>query len=128
MGRLTSPHQILPWLFGSSTMNLSCGERPVCLPVRTTSGPSAATTPSPARMASSYSSAVERLTERWRPSGGRVRGLGGWSARLGLVVAIGGMTPRGAGDHVTDRPAARDAGSAEGGPQESASTVALPET
>src|SRR6187402_3347611 len=100
MGRLTSPHQILPWLFGSSTMNLSCGERPVCLPVRTTSGPSAATTPSPARMASSYSSAVERFTERWRPSGGRV---------LGLVVAIGGLTPRGAGDHVTDRPAARDA-------------------
>ncbi len=27
---------------GSSTMNLSSGERPVCLPVRTTSGPSAA--------------------------------------------------------------------------------------
>ena len=31
-------------------MNLSFGERPVCLPVRTTSGPSAATIPSPARM------------------------------------------------------------------------------
>src|SRR6476659_9740090 len=102
MGRFTGPHQTFSSVAGWATTNLSSGERPVCLPVRTTSGPSAATTPSPARMASSYSSAVERLTERWRPSGGRVRGLGGWSGRLGLVVAIGGTTPQGAGDHITD--------------------------
>src|SRR4029079_940444 len=120
MGRLTGPHQIRSWLLGSSTMNLSCGERPVCLPVRTTSGPSAATTPSPARMASSYSSAVERCTERWRPSGGRVRGLGGWSGRLGLVVAIGGMTPRGAGEHRHEPTAPRDARAAEAAAAEDA--------
>ena len=29
----------LSWTPGSSTMNLSLGERPVCLPVLTTSGP-----------------------------------------------------------------------------------------
>src|SRR6185295_5652350 len=67
MGRLTSPHQILSALHGSRTMNLSWGERPVCLPVRTTSGPSAATRPSPARIASSYSSATDRLARTVRP-------------------------------------------------------------
>src|SRR6266550_1654435 len=48
-------------------MNLSCGERPVCSPVRTTNGPSAATRPSADRIASSYSSAVERLARTTRP-------------------------------------------------------------
>src|SRR5256885_1704720 len=86
MGRLTSPHQIFPSLDGSRTMNLSCGERPVCLPVRTTSGPSAATIPSPARMASSYSSAVERLARIVRPNvvGGV---LGDWMAVTALSLA-----------------------------------------
>src|SRR5215207_8278610 len=67
MGRLTSPHQIFDAEPGSLTMNLSWGERPVCLPVRTTSGPSAAIRPSPARTASSYSSAVGRLALTIRP-------------------------------------------------------------
>ena len=48
-------------------MNLSFGERPVCDPVRTTSGPSAAIVPSPARMACSYSSAVERFASTLPP-------------------------------------------------------------
>src|SRR5918993_840956 len=69
MGRLTDPHQILSWLDDSSTMNLSSGERPVCLPVRTTSGPSAAIRPSPSRMAASYRAAVERFDWTDRPSG-----------------------------------------------------------
>ena len=82
-------------------MNLSSGERPVCLPVRTTSGPSAATRPSPWRMASSYSSAVERFARTERPSSGA---RGRW-----LVVAIGGglLVRR---RSRSDRPAARDAG------------------
>jgi hypothetical protein len=58
MAWLTSPHQTFASLDGSRTMNLSFGERPVCVPVRTTSGPSAAMTPSPSRIAASYSSAV----------------------------------------------------------------------
>src|SRR6185369_2490349 len=65
-----SPHQIFAADPGSLTMNLSCGERPVCLPVRTTSGPSAAIRPSPARTASSYSSAVGRLARTIRPIAG----------------------------------------------------------
>src|SRR6185295_19087245 len=80
MGRLTSPHHILSALHGSRTMNLSWGERPVCLPVRTTSGPSAATRPSPARIASSYSSATERLARTVRPRA--------WPAAARLVADV----------------------------------------
>ncbi len=39
MGRFTSPHHTWAEVLGSSTMNLSFGERPVCLPVSTTSAP-----------------------------------------------------------------------------------------
>src|SRR5207237_361797 len=46
---------------GSRTMNLSFGERPVCVPVPTTNGPSAAIRPSPSRTAASYSAAVDRF-------------------------------------------------------------------
>ena len=53
IGRLTRPHQMWSRVVGSSTMNLSSGERPVWRPVRTTRGPSAAMMPSPRRMASS---------------------------------------------------------------------------
>ncbi len=53
-------------------MNLSSGERPVCRPVRTTSGPSAAIRPSPWRIASSTSSARETLARTVRPRAGRV--------------------------------------------------------
>ena len=42
-------------------MNLSFGDRPVCVPVLTTSGPSAAIMPSPSRTAASYSAAVDRF-------------------------------------------------------------------
>src|SRR3569623_3034771 len=42
-------------------MNLSLAERPVCLPVRTTRGPSLARRPSPLRTASSTSCAVPRF-------------------------------------------------------------------
>src|SRR5260221_14360576 len=88
MGRLTSPHQILSALDGSLTRNLSWGERPVCLPVRTTSGPSAATTPSPPRIASSYSSATDRLARTVRPSGlpAEARLVAGAGPRPGLVL------------------------------------------
>src|SRR3954471_11091095 len=55
------PHQILSLLDGSSTTNLSLGERPVYCPVLTTSGPSAPSRPSPFRIASSTSTAVVRL-------------------------------------------------------------------
>src|SRR5579862_4351516 len=72
MGRLTAPQPIFASLDGSATMNLSSGERPVWRPVRTTSGPSAASRPSPARIASSYSSAVERLARRTLPIEARV--------------------------------------------------------
>ncbi len=57
-------------------MNLSSGLRPVCLPVRTTIGPSAAMIPSPARMASSNNSAVERFVRTRRPSVGAVAVVG----------------------------------------------------
>ena len=46
-GRLTSPHQIRSREPGSSTMNLSSGERPVKRPVSTTSAPPCASRPSP---------------------------------------------------------------------------------
>src|SRR5215208_249833 len=68
MGWLTSPHQTFRAELGSRTMNLSSGERPVCFPVRTTSGPLAASCPSPSRIAASYSSAVERFARTARPS------------------------------------------------------------
>src|SRR2546428_9911489 len=86
MGRLTSPHQTFALLDRSRTMNLSCGERPVCLPVRTTSGPSAAIIPSPALTACSYSSAVERFARIVRPNvvGGV---LGDWMAVTALSLA-----------------------------------------
>src|SRR3989304_5047537 len=45
MGLLTSPHQTLSRLAGSSPTKLSFGERPVWVPVGTTDGPPAATTP-----------------------------------------------------------------------------------
>src|SRR6266568_1181988 len=60
-GWLTGPHHILSLLDGSSTTNLSLGERPVYWPVLTTSGPSAPSIPSPLRMASSTRRAVVRL-------------------------------------------------------------------
>src|SRR3982751_627477 len=79
MGWLTSPHQMLASLEGSRTMNLSFGERPVCVPVRTTSGPSAAISPSPSRIAASYRAAFERfatiLPARTRVAGWAERGL-----------------------------------------------------
>ena len=65
-------------------MNLSLGERPVCWPVRTTSGPSAASVPSPARIARSYSSATGRLARTLPPMAvggtGLVRVTAGTSA------------------------------------------------
>ena len=47
----------------SLTVNLSCALRPVCLPVRTTSGPSLASKPSPRRTACSTSGAVGEIPE-----------------------------------------------------------------
>ena len=100
IGWLTSPHQTLSRLDGSSTMNLSLGERPVCLPVRTTSGPSAATRPSPARIASSYSSAIDRFARTDAAEGVRSRSVvrsaaargrslwsSPWSRRAGSIPA-----------------------------------------
>src|SRR4051812_33088858 len=120
MGRLTSPHQIFESLESSRTMNLSCGERPVCLPVRTTSGPSAATIPSPARMACSYSSAVERLARIVRPNvvGGV---LGDWIAVTALSLAGRQVRFDPPERKSVGRPAARDRGPKA--PGESAYTV-----
>ncbi len=42
---LTLPQAMWPSLDGSLTTNLSLGDRPVCAPVRQTSGPSAASSP-----------------------------------------------------------------------------------
>ena len=53
IGLLTLPHQMVPSLDGSFTVNLSFGDRPVCDPVRQTSGPSCASWPSCFRMACS---------------------------------------------------------------------------
>ena len=88
-------------------MNLSCGERPVCLPVRTTSGPSAAITPSPARTASSYSSAVERFARTMRPmdaapSARRVSSVAGTGGGLGHRLDSSARRRS-----LSDRPAAR---------------------
>src|SRR6476646_10423289 len=60
-GWLTEPHQILSLLDGSSTTNLSLGERPVYWPVLTTRGPSAPSIPSPLRIACSTRRALVRL-------------------------------------------------------------------
>ena len=87
-------------LDGSATMNLSFGERPVCLPVRTTSGPSAAIRPSPERMASSYSSAVEQVGPDGRGRGRRRAWRLWWPSAVGLPVRRRSRS---------DRPAARDA-------------------
>src|SRR5262249_48987590 len=85
-------------------MNLSRGERPVWLPVRTTSGPSAAITPSPLRTASSYSSAVARFVRTIRA---RTAADAGEAVEAGLAADICGRSPaRG----VLHRPAARDTG------------------
>src|SRR5687767_4347157 len=61
MGLLTLPHHTCASLDGSLTTNLSFGERPVCAPVRHTSGPSCASTPSCRLMACSYNAAADRL-------------------------------------------------------------------
>ena len=47
MRLLTGPHQMSPDDEGSSTMNLSLGERPVYSPVRVTKPPPSASSPSP---------------------------------------------------------------------------------
>src|SRR5688572_32197083 len=61
IGLLTLPHHTCASLDGSLTTNLSFGERPVCAPVRQTSGPSCARMPSWRRMACSYNAAADRL-------------------------------------------------------------------
>src|SRR5688500_17978784 len=90
MGWLTSPHQTLASLECSRTMNLSLGERPVWVPVFTTSGPSAAIMPSPSRTDASYRAAVDRLATilpaRTRAPARGVRVLGGWVE--GWVTAV----------------------------------------
>ena len=57
----------------SLTVNLSCALRPVCLPVRTTSGPSLASSPSPRRTACSTSGAVVEIPENFGASGNTLR-------------------------------------------------------
>ena len=54
-----SPHQIRSSDPGSRTMYLSFGERPVCTPVSTTSGPPSASDPSPRASACVYSCEVD---------------------------------------------------------------------
>src|SRR6185436_17813773 len=81
MGRLKPPHQTPSWASPASTVYLSCGERPVWTPVRTTNGPPSERVPSRPRTASSTSSGTDRFTRRSRPS--IVRGGG---ARLDVAV------------------------------------------
>ena len=64
-GWLTEPHQILSLLDGSSTTNLSLGERPVYWPVLTTRGPSAPSIPSPLRIACSTRRACGEVVPRF---------------------------------------------------------------
>jgi hypothetical protein len=47
IGLLTGPHQMLSRLDSSSTRNLSFAERPVYVPVSTTSAPPSETVPRP---------------------------------------------------------------------------------
>src|SRR3546814_19991289 len=47
IGLLVLPHQMVLSVWASRTVNLSCADRPVCLPVSPTSGPSLANMPSP---------------------------------------------------------------------------------
>src|SRR3546814_5184048 len=61
MPLLVLPHQTLFSVSASRTMNLSLAERPVCLPVATTSGPSLASLPSPLTRAASKSGAVPKF-------------------------------------------------------------------
>src|SRR6476661_881221 len=99
MGWLTSPHQTFASLEGSRTMNLSFGERPVWVPVLTTSGPSAAIIPSPSRTAASYKAAVDRLATilpalmRVPARGARVLGgsVEGWTAVMTASVSCSGV-------------------------------------
>src|SRR2546425_4150024 len=63
MGWLPGNHQILPADPGSSTKNLSFGDRPVCCPVSAVSAPVATIEASPLVMACSYSSAGDRLCQ-----------------------------------------------------------------
>ena len=75
------------------------GDRPVCVPVRTTSGPSAASVPSASRMARSYSSAVERFASTLPPMVDVGAGLVivtdrylDW--RAGVTARVGSVTGR----------------------------------
>src|SRR3546814_9757009 len=61
IGLLVLPHQMVLSVWASRTVNLSCADRPVCLPVSTTSGPSLANMPSPRFPASSTRGAVARF-------------------------------------------------------------------
>src|SRR3546814_7463769 len=61
MPLLVLPHQTLFSVSASRTMNLSLAERPVCLPVATTSRPSLASLPSPLTRAASKSGAVPKF-------------------------------------------------------------------
>src|SRR5262245_1065322 len=116
MGWLTSPHQMFASVEGSRTMNLSFGERPVCVPVLTTSGPSAAIIPSFSRAAASYSAAVERLATilpaRMRAPARGVRVLGGsvevWVTAIAWSVSCSDGPEVCSGRRASIRPAARD--------------------
>ena len=61
IGTLTLPHHTVFSVSASRTMNLSLAERPVCLPVLTTIGPSLASSPSPRETACSTKRAVVRF-------------------------------------------------------------------
>ena len=58
---LDLPHQMLFSVSASRTIYLSFAERPVCVPVLTTSGPSLANMPSELAKAASTNGAVPRL-------------------------------------------------------------------
>ena len=61
IGLFTAPQWTCLSLVASLTTNLSFGERPVCAPVRATSGPSAASDASPRASACSYRAAGLRF-------------------------------------------------------------------
>jgi hypothetical protein len=93
--RLTSPHQILPVLGGFVDDELVLRRATGVVPGPDHHGPSAAISPSPARIASSTSSAVGRFASTRRPMGG----VGSRGDRCRRVIVPSG---RAGGGHMAD--------------------------